>query len=287
MPSAHALRIEIEHALERKFPAALSPAPRTARETAATGIAEIDELVGGGLPVGSISEVTGAVSSGRTSLALAFLARRTQEELVCAWVDAEDALDAESAAANGVGLKQLLWVRCRDGDGQRRKDGKPWTRLDQAVRATDLLLQAGGFSAIVLDLGGTASEHARRIPLATWFRFRQAAGRTQCSLVVLGQNACAQSSAELVLRCSPVRAATGNENVLTGFTYEVRRERETAGNFALSIAGRRKPVASTWSASGAWDAENRSANQPETQESVRCFPARERQHFVVEEKNRA
>jgi hypothetical protein len=287
MPSANTLRIEIEHVLERKFPAALSPAPRTVRETAATGIAEIDELVGGGLPVGAISEVTGAVSSGRTSLALAFLARRTQQGQVCAWVDAEDAFDAESAAANGVGLKQLLWVRCRDGDGQRRKDGKPWTRLDQAVRAADLLLQAGGFSAIVLDLGGIAPEHARRIPLATWFRFRQAAARTQCSLVVLGQNACAQSSAELVLRCSPLSATAGNENVLTGFTYEVRREREATGNFAVSIAGRRKPVASTWSAAGAWDAENRGANQPETQESVRCFPARERQVFVVEAKNRA
>ncbi len=331
MPSAQALRIEIEHALENKFPAALSPAPRAVRETAATGIAELDELLGGGLPVGAISEVTGAASSGRTSLALTFLARRTQQAQVCAWVDAEDAFDAESAAANGVGLKQLLWVRCRDGDGQRRKDGKPWTRLDQAVRATDLLLQAGGFSAIVLDLGGTAPEHARRIPLATWFRFRQAAGRTQCSLVVLGQNACAQSSADLVLRCSPISADSMRENVLTGFTYEVRRERATGlfhekrelrikekpeehsseakaplissglmyglkpvpstmqpvhGTFKLDAAGR-KPPASTWSAAGAWDAENRGANQPETQEGVRCFPAREQQVFVVEAKNRA
>ena len=225
MPSAHALRIEIEHALERRFPAALSPAPRAVRETAPTGIAEIDDLLDGGLPVGAISEVTGAECSGRTSMAMAFVGRRTQEGHVCAWVDVEDAFDAETAAANGVCLKQLLWVRCGDERRAKRKNGKPWTRLDQAIRAADLLLLAGGFSAIVLDLGGTAPEYARRIPLATWFRFRQAASRTQCSLVVLGQRACAQSSADLVLQCSPLRAESSNESVLTGFSYEVRRER--------------------------------------------------------------
>ncbi|MDQ2834513.1 MAG: hypothetical protein M3Y50_12345 [Acidobacteriota bacterium] len=40
---------------------------------------------------------------------------------------------------------------------------------------TDLLLQAGGFSAIVLDLGSIAPEHVSRIPLATWFRYGAAA----------------------------------------------------------------------------------------------------------------
>jgi recombination protein RecA len=253
MPTANALRIEIEHALERRFPAALSPVPRTARPTANTGIAEIDALLDGGLPIGAISEVVGPSCSGRTSLALAFLGRRTQEGHVCAWVDAEDAFDPESAAANGAGLKQLLWVRCREE--VRRKDGKPWARLDQAIRATDLLLQAGGFSAIVLDLGGTAREHARRIPLATWFRFRQAADRTQCSLLVLGQDACAQSSAEVVLECAALRANTANRAVFTGFTYEVRRRRAAAGNLSLSMAGQRKPPVSTWSAMGAWDRE--------------------------------
>jgi recombination protein RecA len=225
MPSAAALRLQIEHALERRFPAALSPAPRTILETATTGIAAVDVLLGGGLPVGAISEVTGQECSGRTSLALAFLGRRTQEGHVCAWVDVEDALDPESAAANGVCLKQLLWVRCSEERRVRKKDGKPWGRLDQAIRATDLLLQAGGFSSIVLDMGGTAAQYARRIPLATWFRFRQAAQRTQCSLVVIGQRACAQSSADVVLECKAAHANADSETVLAGFAYEVRRER--------------------------------------------------------------
>ena len=77
MPSAAALRIEIEHALERRFPAALTPAPRTIHEVCETSIEAVDDLLGGGLPVGAISELTGPESSGRTSLALAFVAART------------------------------------------------------------------------------------------------------------------------------------------------------------------------------------------------------------------
>jgi recombination protein RecA len=274
MPTAQTLRLEIEQALERRFPAALSPAPRAALETAATGIDEVDALLSGGLPVGAISELTGPECSGRTSLAMAFLGARTQEGQVCAWVDVEDAFDAESAAASGVCLTQLLWVRCGDARSERRKDGKPWGRLDQAIRTTDLLLQAGGFSAIVLDMGGTPPGYARRIPLATWFRFRHAAQRTQCSLVVIGQRACAQSSADVALECMAVRTHSTSKTVMTGCDYEVRRERvrgwcdaEAAQRkilpFALkrefsaveSSADRRKPPVSTWSASSAWDRE--------------------------------
>jgi hypothetical protein len=255
MPAAAALRIQIEHALERRFPAALTPVPRTIRETAPTGIAEVDRLLDGGLPVGAISEIVGPKSSGRTSLALAFLAGRTREGQVCAWVDAEDALDPESAAANGVSLRQLLWVRCSGGGPARGKPGaRVWTRLDQALRATDLLLQAGGFAAIVLDLGDTAAEHGSRIPLATWFRFRQAADRTRGCLVVVGERAYAQSGAALVLECAPLEVETAGGTVLNGLSYQVRRERAASAAFNPA-AGGRKPPASAWSAASAWKAE--------------------------------
>jgi hypothetical protein len=250
MPSANALRIQIEHSLERRFPAALTPVPRTIRECAATGIPEVDLLLEGGLPVGAISEITGPESSGRTSLAISFLARRTEEDRVCAWVDADDTFDAESAAASGVSLKQLLWVRCRSTVAS----AKPLARLDQALRATDLLLQAGGFAALVLDLGSTSANNGCRIPLATWFRFRQAADRTRCSLLVLGAAAFAQSSAAVVLECAPLHAQTKNETVLTGYSYHVRSGRQ---RFAPAITSLRKPPASTWSATGPWEREKR------------------------------
>ena len=105
MPSASALRLEIERTLEHRFPAALTPAPKTIYEVAPIGVAPVDALLEGGLPVGAISEVTGPESSGRTSLTLAFLAKRTEGGQVCAWVDAGDAFDPESAAAICV----LVW----------------------------------------------------------------------------------------------------------------------------------------------------------------------------------
>jgi hypothetical protein len=256
MPSAAVLRLEIERSLADRFPAALTPAPRTIREVAGTGIAPVDKLLEGGLPVGAISEITGPESSGRTSLALAFLAGRTSEGKVCAWVDVNDAFDPESAAANYVALRQLLWVRCRDIEVKARptQRERPWTRLDQALRATDLLLQAGGFAALVLDLGGMARGHGNRIPAATWFRFRHAAGSARCSLLVLGRAAYAQSGAAVVLECSRVSTQTAGGTVLRGFEYAIERRRERFTPVAMGV---RKPPSSTWEAGAAWDTEKR------------------------------
>jgi len=252
MPSSAALRLQIERAVEHRFPSALTPVARTIPEVAATGVEEVDELLDGGLPVGAISEFTGPESSGRTSLALAFVAQRTAIDQMCAWVDITDAFDPESAAANGVELKHLLWVRCSNPD--RLAKSKPWSRLDQALRATDLLLQMGGFAAIVLDLGDTAPGHGNRIPLASWFRFRQAADSSRCCLIVLGKAGYAQSSAAVVLECAPARAQTAGGTLLRGFEYNVRRGRE---RFVQFSADARKPPGSTWSASAAWKSDRR------------------------------
>lgn len=159
MATAAALRLQIEESLATRFPAALSPMPRTFRETAATGIAAVDALLDGGLPVGAISEVVGPECSGRMTLSLAFLASCTARGQVCAWVDVSDALDPESAAASGVHLPLLLWIRCTNSSEvshvtKNRRAQKNWSHLDQALRTTDLLLQVGGFAALVLDLGG-------------------------------------------------------------------------------------------------------------------------------------
>lgn len=126
--------------------------------------------------------------------------------------------------------------------------------MDQGLRATDLLLQAGGFAAIVLDLGDTAPEQASRIPLATWFRFRQAAERTRCNLVVLGRRAYGQSAAAVVLECAARRAEQAGGAVLRGFEFMVRRERERSAPVEITT---RKPPAATWQANAAWDQEKR------------------------------
>ena len=95
---------------------------RPSPEMVSSGIREIDALTGG-LPRGCLSEICGSASSGRTSVLLAALAAATRREEVCALVDATDALDAASAAAAGVDLERLLWVRCgKAGSGPRTSD---------------------------------------------------------------------------------------------------------------------------------------------------------------------
>ncbi|HEY9138303.1 MAG TPA: hypothetical protein VIM67_08530 [Terriglobus sp.] len=112
MTSASSLRVQIESALAHKVPSALTPRARVVRPTTPTGIDSIDALLEGGLPVGALTEIVGPESSGRTSLALSSIAQLTAAGKVCAWVDVGDMLKPECAAAAGVALPYLLWVRC-------------------------------------------------------------------------------------------------------------------------------------------------------------------------------
>jgi recombination protein RecA len=84
---------------------------------------------------------------------------------------------------------------------------KPWPRLEQAIRATDLLLQAGGFGAIVVDMSEVKARDAMRIPTATWYRFRLAAEQSQAAVVLLTQTPCARSCASIVLCCERAKEA--------------------------------------------------------------------------------
>lgn len=343
MPTAAALRAQIEAALAQRIPSALTPAQRVVRPMAPTGIASVDALLEGGLPLGAITEVVGPECSGRTTFALSFVAGLTRAGRVCAWIDVSDTLHPESAAAQGVDLKRLLWIRCgrsraasamqgaqssfavpekyfqppevkkglhgggfgphprsevrglsravgdllkpepfpgrqdverltssrgnrtspnedRGGMGQvdlaprcaepqRRvratreavaeyvmqparsqaqatSPRKPWSRLDQALRITDLLLQGGGFSCLVIDMGSVAPEFVSRIPLASWFRYRAAAEQSQASILLLTQYACAKSSAELVLRLEPGVALEEETTVFAGMEHQVEIVRE-------------------------------------------------------------
>jgi len=154
-------------------------------ETVSAGIPEIDSLAGG-LPRGGLTEICGPPCSGRTSLLVAALASRTANAEACALIDGRDAFDPHSAELAGVELKRLLWVRCRN--------------IDQALRATDLLLQGGGFGMVALDLGDIPPETVRYVPLNAWFRFRRAVEDTPTIFMVLEQESNAKTCASLVLR---------------------------------------------------------------------------------------
>ena len=133
-----------------------------------------------GLARGTIAEITGCRSCGRTSVCLYILAQATAGGEICAVVDLHDSFHPASAAAAGVRLERLLWVRCR---------GNP----EHAVRAADLVLHAGGFGVVLLDLCEANARVLNRIPLSYWYRFRRAIEHTSTILLICAESAQAKS----------------------------------------------------------------------------------------------
>lgn len=364
---AAAIRSEIETKLSARIPSALSPLEQQAPRLLPIGDADLNGLLDGGLPLGSLCEVTGREGAGLTSIALSVLAFASQEA-ACAYVDVSDTLSPHCAASAGVDLSNLLWVRFAQGsleqsrtqtlntselplDNRREKvqlaqqncggphprgetknlapaleqmlarkqerrlkkqegtpgypnqplglhtasqeqvdwerfnlrriddsdplrqmdrasaiaareramvsnaasarsrtSEKPWNRLDGALRATDQILQAGGFRVVVLDLGSLPEEQSLRIPSATWWRFQKAAQKSDAIFLLLTQQPCARSSAACVLQCSP-QAKVKMQGVLTEITrtVEIARQR-TAPLLRKKAPGR----VTSWQAVPQW-----------------------------------
>ena len=179
------LRAKIELDLRGRVVSPFNYRDRNVFEVVSTGIPSLDAVVGG-LPRGAMTEICGPPCSGRTSVLLSALAARTAEGETCALIDARDSFDPAVASAAGVDLQQLLWVRCQNAD--------------QALRATDLLIQAGGFGMVAVDLSDVAPKIVRYVPLNAWFRFRRAVEDTPTILMVMEQEANAKTCASLVLR---------------------------------------------------------------------------------------
>jgi hypothetical protein len=96
------------------------------------GIAPIDQLIGGGIVRGRVSEIIGNPGAGRTSLAAAFAASSTGGGEVAAWIDAAGSFDPESMAAAGVDLARLLWVAMPAGD--RANETEVWAASPSGSR---------------------------------------------------------------------------------------------------------------------------------------------------------
>lgn len=188
MSAAALLRSQVTTALGTRFDVSFTIGQRRHPETLSTGIAEVDHITGGGIPRSAFTEISGPESSGRTTIATGLLAGASQKGEFCALIDACDSFDPVSASAAGVRLEQLLWIRC----------GGP-NAAESALKTADLIVQAGGFGLILMDLGGTPEILARRISLASWFRLRHAVERTHAALVVTERQINARSCSALQL----------------------------------------------------------------------------------------
>jgi len=167
------------------------------------------------LPEGAITEIYGPRSSGRATLLHAALAAATNAGELCALIDAADAFDPCSASHAGVHLNRLLWVRshhdahaalaaatnagelcalidaadafdpCSASHAGVHLNRLLWVRshhdAHDALKAADLVLHAGGFKLIALDLCGADTQ---RIPISWWRRLRLAVENTSSILLV-------------------------------------------------------------------------------------------------------
>jgi recombination protein RecA len=107
-------------------------------ESTSTGSIGLDIALGiGGLPKGRIIEIYGPESSGKTTLALHAIAEEQKKGGICAFIDAEHALDPQYARKVGVNLDDLLISQPDTGE--------------QALEITDTLVRSGAVSMIVID----------------------------------------------------------------------------------------------------------------------------------------
>ncbi len=107
-------------------------------EASSTGSLGLDIALGiGGLPMGRIVEIYGPESSGKTTLALHCIAEQQKAGGICAFVDAEHALDPQYARKLGVDLDELLISQPDTGE--------------QALEITDTLVRSGAVNMIVVD----------------------------------------------------------------------------------------------------------------------------------------
>jgi len=179
-------KAEIETEISSRFGSAFKLHEKRPAEITSTGITQIDGFIEGGLPRGAITEIFGQASSGRTTFLLSALAHATTHEEVCALVDINNVFDPHSASQAGINLDGLLWVRCNNN-------------LEHAFKATDLLLQAGGFGVVILDLGDVPAKSAKRIISSWWYRFRRTLEATSTAMIVITEESCVGSRAALAL----------------------------------------------------------------------------------------
>jgi hypothetical protein len=226
MPLVETSRADLEsllrtRRLDRTLTTALSPPdPHDEYAVGGTGVTALDAIVGGGFPRGQLSEITGARSSGRASLIVRMIAAATARGELAALVDALDMFDVASAAAAGVDLDRLLWIRghvashpglCRDLN-QRA--------MEQAIRALALVLSAGNFGLVVLDAGEAPIEALKRLPFTTWLRLQRLIEGRQTVCVLTAGEPVARSAAGLSVQLGRAGSACPRALNPAGLRFE-------------------------------------------------------------------
>jgi hypothetical protein len=168
---------------------------------------------------GSLAELAGGPSTGKTSLTLSLLSKLTRTGEVCAVVDSTNGFDPCSAVASGVELENLLWVRC-GGD------------IEKAFMSADYLVQAKGFGAVWLNLNGLPKHQLRAVPKTYWYRYRTRIRETPTIVVVTAEEPLTGSASQHAFTISRDRvewSGKGRYKLLKEFSLNLHSRKEFYG----------------------------------------------------------
>lgn len=140
-----------------------------------TGCAPWNLILGQGFRKGSVGEIVGSASSGRTALALALAAQVSREDLV-AWVDPLDRFSPQAAFHAGVEFRNFVWLRGTPG---RERS------LAEAVGAAHALAAASLFDIVILDFADLPERLLKALPTAWNVRLLRAFESTETACIVL------------------------------------------------------------------------------------------------------
>ena len=174
-----------------------------------TGLAALDVRLDGGLPRGHLSELVGPRSSGRLAIGVSALAGATRRGEAAALIDPLDMFDPVSAV--GIDFQRLLWVRGEACSSARVslscEYGTMQKNIDRAVKALNLVLQAGGFGVVVLDFGEVAAPAVKRLPYTTWLRLSRVIEGSDTACVLIGSEPIARSAGGVTVQLMPGQGA--------------------------------------------------------------------------------
>ncbi len=135
----------------------------------ATGVPAIDDVLGGGLAAGRLTELVSAVAGSGAQMILTRLLVTTRvDRQRVALVDAADGFAPETVPDDA--LRHLVWVRPR--------------KLTEALAAVDVLVRDGNYAVVVLDLRGIERRTLLGIPKGQWHRLHRAAESRPAAILV-------------------------------------------------------------------------------------------------------
>jgi hypothetical protein len=201
--------VDLRKLLTERFPH--TPAPAATRRLI-TGLSFLDQVIGGGLPKGAITELISAqISAGSASLIHALLQAAHRNRYFLALIDGRDSFDPSASGRPGDRcLTYLLWVRC--------------TKALEAIKAADLLLRDGNFPLVIVDLALNAPEELRKIPQTSWYRLQRLVESAPTACLVLTRLGMVSSAQlKIVLENSWTLESFEEENAISRLRIRVER----------------------------------------------------------------